>query len=179
MTYFPALYRLAIDVLASLPVRLLVTLGDAPDPAALGDLPANVHVERWIPQEAVLPHASVAVSHGGYGSTLGALAHGVPMVLLPLFSIDQWANADAVQRAGAGLALVDDRDSRLVLELPDVLTLAGLAPAVSEVLTHDAYRRRARVIAAEMAALAPVEDAVEALAAIPAAPRPWRGAAAW
>jgi UDP:flavonoid glycosyltransferase YjiC (YdhE family) len=179
MSYFPALYRRAIDALATLPIRLLVTLGDAPDPGALGALPRNVHVARWVPQEAVLPHASVAVSHGGYGSTLGALAHGVPLVVLPLFSSDQWINAEAVQRVGAGIALGADHASRAVLDLPDTRTLDGLAPAVAELLIGSAARGRAGEIAAAMAALPPVEGAIAELAAIRDAPRPWRRAAAW
>jgi UDP:flavonoid glycosyltransferase YjiC (YdhE family) len=168
MAYYPALYRMAIEALAPLPIRLLITLGDEPDPAALGDLPANVHVERWIPQEAVLAHVAVAVSHGGYGSTLGALAHGIPLVVLPLFSMDQWCNAEAIERAGAGIALGADHDVRAVLDLPDARTLAGLAPAVTRLLTgdHGAARQRARDVAAAMAALPPVEAAIAELAAL-------------
>ena len=164
MPYFPALYRAAIEALAELPIRLLVTTGDIADPAQLRPLPANVHVARWVPQEAVLPHAALAIVHGGYGSTLGALAHGVPAVVLPLFSIDQWANAEAVQRAGAGVALGDDRATRGVLGLPAPSVLAALAPTVQDLLDDPAPRRRAEAIAAAMAALPPVDDAVEVLA---------------
>ncbi|HEV7492977.1 glycosyltransferase [Baekduia sp.] len=166
LPYFPALYRMAIDALAPLPVRVLMTIGDGGDPAALGELPANVHVERWIPQEAVLPHAALTVSHGGYGSTLGALAHGVPMVALPLFSMDQWANAAAVARAGAGIALGADRDVRLAIDLPDARTVEGLAPAVEALLHDGATRRRAQELGAAMAAAAPVEQAIDELVAL-------------
>jgi UDP:flavonoid glycosyltransferase YjiC (YdhE family) len=166
MPYFPALYRMAIDALAPLAVRLLVTIGDGREPAALGELPTNVHVERWIPQDAVLPHAALTVSHGGYGSTLGALAHGVPLVVVPLFSMDQWANAAAVARAGAGIALGADRDVRLVMDLPGARTLDGLAPAVQALLHDGATRRRARELGAAMAAAAPVEQAVDELVAL-------------
>jgi UDP:flavonoid glycosyltransferase YjiC (YdhE family) len=179
LAYFPALYRQAIDALAPLPIRLLVTLGDAPDPSALGPVPGNVHVARWVPQEAVLPHTSVAVSHGGFGSTLGALAHGVPLVVLPLFSIDQWVNGEAVQRVGAGTVLGADHDTRGVMDLPDAATLAGLAPAVARLLADSAARGRAGEIAVAMAALPPVEAAIAELAAIRDAPRPSRRAAAW
>ncbi|WP_445149686.1 glycosyltransferase [Baekduia sp. Peel2402] len=165
MPFFPALYRFAIQALAPLPARVLLTLGDGPDPALLGPLPDNVHVERWIPQEAILPHADAAILHGGYGSTMGALSHGVPQVVLPLFSIDQWANAEAVERVGAGLALNDDRDTRRALELPAAATLAGLADAVEHVLEDGAFRRRAGAVASAIAELPPVESAVGEIAA--------------
>jgi UDP:flavonoid glycosyltransferase YjiC (YdhE family) len=166
LPYFPTLYRAAVDALAPLPVRLLMTAGDGCDPAALGALPANVHVERWVPQDAVLPQAALTVSHGGHGSTLGALAHGVPLVVLPLFSMDQWANAAAVARVGAGIALGADRDVRRVMDLPAAPTLDGLRPAVQSLLHDGATRRRAHELGAAMAAAAPVEDGIAELVAL-------------
>jgi len=46
---------------------------------------AHVHIARWVPQADVLRHARVVVCHGGSGTTLGALAAGVPLVVTPLF----------------------------------------------------------------------------------------------
>jgi UDP:flavonoid glycosyltransferase YjiC (YdhE family) len=166
LPYFPALYRMAIEALALLPVRLLVTVGEDADPAALAPWPANVHVERWVPHGAVASRADVIVCHGGYGTTLGALAHGVPIVVLPLFSIDQWANAEAAARAGAGLALLGERSTRRVLDLPSAETLAELPHAVRRVLGDGAYRSAARRIAGEARALPPVEAAVDELAKV-------------
>jgi UDP:flavonoid glycosyltransferase YjiC (YdhE family) len=163
LPYFPALYRAAIGALAPLRARILVTIGRDGDPAALGPLPANIHVERWVAQDAVAAHAAAIVCHGGYGSTLGALRHGVPLVVLPLFSIDQWANAAAVARTGAGIALDADRASRAVLGLPDAGVLSELGPAVTRLLVDGSYRRRAGAIAAAARALPPVEAAVEVL----------------
>ena len=128
LPYYPALYRAAIDALAPLPVRVLLTIGDRRDPGELGPLPANVHVEEWVAQDAVVPHAAAIVGHGGHGTTLGALAHGVPLVVVPLFSIDQWANAAAVARAGAGVALDADRATRRVLALPGPSHDGGARP---------------------------------------------------
>lgn len=166
LPYFPALYRAVLDTLASLPVRVLVTIGNGSDPERLGPVPRNCHVERWIPQDAVVPHAAAIVCHGGYGSTLGALAHGVPLVVVPLFSIDQWANADAAARVGAGVALTGERRTRLALDLPGPATLAELAPAVSRVLADSAYRSAATLVAGAVRALSPVDAAVDLLAAV-------------
>ena len=63
--------------------------------------PDNVRVEPWVPQQDVLAHAAAAVVHGGSGSTLGALAAGVPLVVVPLFA-DQPQNARRVRRGGCG-----------------------------------------------------------------------------
>jgi UDP:flavonoid glycosyltransferase YjiC (YdhE family) len=168
LPYYPALYRDAIAALAPLRVRVLLTIGDDRDESELGPLPPNVHVERWVPQDAVAPHAAAIVCHGGYGTTLGALAHGVPLVVLPLFSGDQWATAAAVARAGAGVALDAERYTRAVLALPGAETHDRLPAAVQRVLDDPGYRREARRIADAMQALPPVDAAVDTLAAISA-----------
>jgi UDP:flavonoid glycosyltransferase YjiC (YdhE family) len=174
LPFYPALYRAAIEALAPLsrpeaspplrsPARFLLTVGEERDHAELGALPPNVTVERWVPQDEVLHRAAAVVTHGGLGSTLGALAHGVPLVVLPLFSLDQWFNAAAVARAGAGVALDAERHTRRAVDLPSEDTLAALRPAVERLLSDPAPRRAAQAIAEEIRGLPPVEAAVSAL----------------
>jgi len=164
LPYYPALYRSAIEALATLPVRLLVTVGDADrDLSDLGQVPANVHVETWVPHDSVATRADVIVCHGGFGSTLGALAHGTPLVVLPLFSGDQWANGAAVARAGAGIIVADDVEARGVLDLPPAETIDGLRRAVETVLSGASHRREAGRIAKAMRALPPVDESVRLL----------------
>ena len=123
-------------------------------PRALGPLPANVHVERWVDQARVMPHASALVAHGGAGTTLAALAAGVPMALLPL-SADQPLNARRMVELGAGLALEGG-----------VADAGRLGALVAALLEDDGYRAAARGVAEEIAALAPVSDAVGDLEAL-------------
>jgi UDP:flavonoid glycosyltransferase YjiC (YdhE family) len=168
LPYFPALYEAAIDALGELPVRLLVTIGNDRDPSELGlDRPRpNVRVEQWVSQDAVSPSAAAVVCHGGYGTTLHSLSHGAPLVVLPLFSTDQWANAAAVARSGAGLALDAERYARRVLDRPAAETLAQLRPAVERVLAEPAFERAAQHVAAAISALPPVDQAPAVLEAI-------------
>jgi MGT family glycosyltransferase len=171
LPYFPGIYRAAIDALAPLPIRLLVTIGAARDLSELGPLPDNVQVEQWIPHDVVTPRADVVVCHGGYGSTFGTLAHGVPLVVLPLFSTDQWANADAVARAGAGVAITGDLLTRRASDPPGPDTVAELRPAVQRVLGDSSYRAAAARIADAIRELPLVDRAVETLATIAGQPR--------
>jgi UDP:flavonoid glycosyltransferase YjiC (YdhE family) len=164
LPYYPALYRAAIDALADLPARILLTIGDARDSDELGPLPANVHVERWVAHDAVARDAAAIVCHGGYGSMLGSLRYGVPLVVLPLFSIDQWANGAAVARTGAGLTLGDaERHTRRGLVLPAVATIADLNAAVRRVLEEPSFRSAARRIGAASEALPRADAAVGTL----------------
>jgi UDP:flavonoid glycosyltransferase YjiC (YdhE family) len=97
-------------------------------------------------------------------------------VVLPLFSLDQWANAAAVQRVGAGVALDGDRATRRVLAPPGPEVLDGLAPAVARVLGDRSHGQAAQRIAAEMSALPAADAAVEVLLAAAGGPTPTRSA---
>jgi len=142
MGLFPDLYRAAIAAVAQLPVRALVTLGEAGDPEILGPLPANVHVERYWPQQAILPHVSAMVGHGGFGTTITGLAGGVPMVVVPLFALDQHYNAAAVTRAGAGISLAGGPAA-----------MGELSFSLERVLADQTYGAGARTVAADIARL--------------------------
>jgi UDP:flavonoid glycosyltransferase YjiC (YdhE family) len=161
--YFPTLYRAAIEALAAVPARVLVTVGDAADPADLGALPANVHAERWVSHAAVAARAAVVVCHGGYGSVIGALAHGVPLVLLPLFGGDQRRTAARVAEVGAGVVL--DAAPPTMFAHPGRDVLAALPAAVERVLTEPAHRAAARRLACEIATLPPAARAADVVAA--------------
>ncbi|HEY8788110.1 MAG TPA: glycosyltransferase [Actinopolymorphaceae bacterium] len=87
------LFSRVVAGLSELDANIIVTVGREIDPAELGDQPANVRVDRFVRQEALLPHCDVVVSHAGSGSVIGALAFGVPLVLLPM-GADQPLNAD-------------------------------------------------------------------------------------
>ena len=142
----------------------LVVVGVALGLTGLGPLPANAHAEPWVAQHDVLPHAAAVVSHGGYGTTLGALAHGVPLVVLPLFAGDQWRTARRVAEVGAGLVLEDGE--RRVFEPPGPALMAALPGAVQEVLADPRFRHTVQGIGKEMAALPPASAAVSALQAL-------------
>jgi UDP:flavonoid glycosyltransferase YjiC (YdhE family) len=156
---FPVLYQQVVGALADLPVRVLLTTGEAADPELLGPLPSNVHVERWWPQEDVMSHASAIVGHGGFGTTLLGLASGVPMVVVPLFA-DQPYNAARVAAIGAGVALQGGPAA-----------VNELAQALESLLSEEAYRRCAGSIADEIGRLPPVADCVPLLEAAAAGSR--------
>ena len=92
-----------IDGAASLPVRLLVTLGDtiAPDELSPGPNCALVHSA---PHTAVMPEAALVITHGGHGTVTRALVHHKPMIVVP-HGRDQNDNAARVTARGAGVML--------------------------------------------------------------------------
>jgi UDP:flavonoid glycosyltransferase YjiC (YdhE family) len=147
---FADLARAAIRAVADRPVRALLTVGRQTDPVDLGPAPANVRVERWVPQADVMPHAAAMVCHGGFGTVRAGLAAGVPMVVLPLFA-DQPYNATRVAEIGAGIALEGGPAAA-----------AGLGEAIDRILAEPAFREAAARVADGHRRLPPVEAAVEA-----------------
>ena len=58
----------------------------------------------YAPQQALLSRAAVAITHGGTNSVMESLAHGVPLIVIPI-DYDQPVTAEHVERAGLGIAL--------------------------------------------------------------------------
>ncbi|WP_341769756.1 glycosyltransferase [Agromyces protaetiae] len=115
-------YRRILTALAELPVRAIVTTGGAEIEGVL-DAPPNVEIRVRSPHEEILPHASLVIGHGGHSTTFKALAHGVPVVVLPMHPlIDQPIVGRAVERAGLGRML------------PKKASPAAIRSAVSDVL---------------------------------------------
>ena len=83
---------------------MLVTVGRGIEPDELGTQPAHIRVEQYVDQAGVLPQCALVVSHGGSGSLMGALAHGVPSVLTPL-GADQPHNARRAAELGVAAVL--------------------------------------------------------------------------
>ncbi|MGQ5262289.1 glycosyltransferase [Micromonospora sp. ZYX-F-536] len=143
----------AIAGLARLDVDLVVAVGRVP-PERLGELPDRVTVHPWVSQAELLPHVDVVVHHGGSGTTLGALAVGVPQLILPQ-GADQFANADAVGAAGAALRL-----------LPHEVTADAVAEQTRMLLPRHgstAHREAARAIAEEIARMPSPADVARRL----------------
>jgi UDP:flavonoid glycosyltransferase YjiC (YdhE family) len=155
MTMAAVVYRTAIEAVASLDVRVLLTVGHRFEVASLEPLPDNVHVERWVEQSAVLAEAALVVSHGGSGTTFGALAAGLPVVVVPLFA-DQRANAARIADAAVGL-VVDDATG--------ASAATRLRTAIEAVRTGTSYRDSARRVSAEMAGAPTAARRLEALLA--------------
>ena len=146
----PGVFTAAMDGLARLDVDVLVTVGPAADPAALGAIPLNVRVERYVPQTAVLPHCAVVVSHAGSGTFLASLGLGIPQLCLPQ-AADQFINAGQGAAAGAALTLT-----------PNEATADSIAEAVGRLLVEPAFGDAARRVREEIAGM-PGPDEVAAV----------------
>ncbi len=140
--WFPgqdAVLQRVLDAVEPLPVDVVVTAGRASDIGRLR-VPANAEVHRMLDHAAVLPGVDVLIGHGGHATTVRALAHGVPILVVPVFSmIDQPAIGRAVQRIGAGLTL------------PGRAKPDRIRKAVVRLLHEPRFRRTAEAIGNDLA----------------------------
>ncbi|MDX6241196.1 MAG: hypothetical protein QOG10_6020 [Kribbellaceae bacterium] len=145
------LFSRVLAGLRELPANVVVTVGERVDPAEFGPQPDHIRIERFIPQAVLLPQCDLVVSHGGSGSVIGALAHGLPSVLLPL-GADQPHNAQRCVELGTSRVLD-----------PVIATPDEVRTTVSAVLADEGYRRAAERIQDEINALPGPEHTVPLL----------------
>ncbi len=145
---YPSVMQTLIAGLRDAPVNLIVTLGRDKEPAEFGPQPANVHIERYIPQSLLLPRCDLMVMHGGSNSLLAALDIGLPMVVVPLIA-DQFFNAHVMQSMQLGQVVQRGQ-----------LTPASIRTAVDETLNNPLYRQNVASLQGEMHALPDQKNAV-------------------
>ncbi|MFF5187968.1 nucleotide disphospho-sugar-binding domain-containing protein [Streptomyces sp. NPDC000345] len=93
-----ALLDAVLAGLAGLDAEILVTAETA------DGCPPGVRPVGRLPLDLLLPHCALVVHHGGIGSLLTALHHGVPQLCLPLAGHDA-QHADRLAALGAGRGL--------------------------------------------------------------------------
>ncbi|MFE4372823.1 glycosyltransferase [Streptomyces sp. NPDC056835] len=134
-------------------VELRVTLGLTASAEDFDVDHDRVTFVGFTPLSELLRDTDLVVTHGGAGTTLGALAAGIPMVIAPQ-GADQFIQADRVAAAGAGL------------DLPQgTATPEGVAKAASAVLADQGFRAAARTVADQIAAMPSPAEVAATLAA--------------
>ncbi|CAB3397174.1 unnamed protein product [Caenorhabditis bovis] len=101
-------------------------------------LPSNVHLQRWVPQPALIADKRVKlfVTHGGLGSTMEVAYSGKPALLIPIFA-DQPHNAMMIARHGGAE----------VFEKEDLVNSKKLAAVIQKMITNSIYKKHAEQLA--------------------------------
>jgi MGT family glycosyltransferase len=142
------LRRIAAAV-ATLPIEAVITAGPAVDVRAV-DPARNVAVFRYIAHRTLLPDCAPVVTHAGLGAVMAALAHGVPLLCMPM-GREQHDNAARVAACDAGLVLAPDAE------------VGEISQTIRAMLAAPAYRTAARHMAATIALRDGREVAVDEL----------------
>jgi len=117
-----------LDATARLDARIVVTTGPVVDPSELRTS-ANHEVHRFVPHDDLMPHMSLVVGHGGHATTMRALAHDLPLVVMPMHPLlDQPVVGRRVEAAGAG---------RMMKKTASATTLR---PVIEELIADGGHR---------------------------------------
>ena len=137
---------------AGLNVRGVVTLGPTLDTA---DFPSTdtVAVVASADHDQLVPLAAAVITHGGHGTVLRPLRHGVPVLCMPM-GRDQPDNAARVEARGAGLMLPSDAAPEQI------------RAAVTRLLSNPNFGQAARKLGAAITDGAGDVDAVAELEAL-------------
>lgn len=124
------LVQTAMTALADEPVHVVATL-PAGQPDGIATSP-NATVCQFVPHGVVLDRAVCAVTHGGMGATQKALAHGVPVCVVP-YGRDQFEVARRVEVARCGTRLPAKKLSppRLRTKVREAMTMTAGARRVA------------------------------------------------
>lgn len=148
----PGLVAVILDALRRVGRPALVALGPGADLRGL-DVPANVTVRSVVPQDEVLAGCRAVLAHGGTGTALGALRHGRPLVLVPLDANQGWT-AQLAERAGVARVLLgeDPTPTGSSGRRADAASIRvdHVVDALEDVLSGEAYRRRAQADGAHL-----------------------------
>jgi UDP:flavonoid glycosyltransferase YjiC (YdhE family) len=129
--------RRLLQAVGDLPAHVVVTLGYAMSPDRF-QAPANTQLVPFVPHQQILPHTTLAITHGGHGTVLGALSYGVPLICMPM-GRDQGDVAARVVWRGAGIRISPKATPR------------AFRSAITRVLNDSHYRDAARTIASNIA----------------------------
>lgn len=95
-----------IDAVHELDIELVVAVSQSQQ-ELLGEVPANVRVLVDVPVHHVLGECDLVIGHGGAGTVLTALHHGLPLLLVPQLP-DHLGHSGRVVATGAGEVLARD-----------------------------------------------------------------------
>jgi UDP:flavonoid glycosyltransferase YjiC (YdhE family) len=120
-------------------------------------VPENAVVVEFAPHQQILSRVSTTMTHGGHGTLIASLTHGVPLVCLPNPLVaDQTLLALQVERLGAGRTLDGEQ-----------ATAADITEAVEALIHVPTYRTIAGTLARSIRNAPGVVGAASRLASIP------------
>jgi MGT family glycosyltransferase len=145
--------RRVVEALDDRPVRAVVTLGQMLDPAEVPST-ERVHVIRSAAHSRILEEATLVITHCGHGTTLKALAAGLPLLCIPM-GRDQNDTAARVVAQKAGIRLSPAASpARIGKAVDRLLTDTGYTVQARRMATVIEQERRTGDAAAELEAVA-------------------------
>lgn len=134
----PEMLQIFVKAFSKLPYRVLWKI----EADSVPNLPDNVKISKWLPQQSILAHPNVVlfITHGGLLSQHEAIYAGVPVVGIPFFG-DQAFNVRLYEELGIGVSadfstLTEQSFSDAILSVVGKPRFVENAKKVSAVFKH-------------------------------------------
>lgn len=125
----PRFFRTCAEAFRDTGWDVAIATGENGKFAGAADIPGNVEVRSFFPQDEVLARADAFLSHAGMNSLMDALCHQIPVIAVPQMP-EQVVNAKRVEELGLGLMLC-----------PNEITAGRLRGAVSDAVADEEIKR--------------------------------------
>lgn len=143
-----------LDALGTLDVRGIATIGPSIGIQNL-TAPPNVEIRGFLPHAELLPSVSMVIGHGGHATTMVALAHDLPVLVMPMHPmLDQKMVGQSLVDAGAGHLLSKTAKPTVI------------AAAVDELLGEGPHRTAAAGLGAAIRATSGARAGAELIEAV-------------
>ncbi len=142
-----------LDAFRGLPVHVVATTGGIVGPGELVP-PRNAVVLSYAAHDPILRRAALAVTHGGHGTAMRSLRHGVPMILIPGLAHDQAPIGAMMEEWGTGIALPGDAEAD------------AIRTAAERILSTPSYRANAQQRAEALAGIDGASNAANEIEAL-------------
>ncbi|TVX91707.1 macrolide family glycosyltransferase [Paenibacillus agilis] len=146
---WPEFFNQCMEAFGSTSWHVVLVVGKHLATEQLQTVPDNFEVHATVPQLAVLQHAKLFISHGGMNSTMEAMLHRVPLVVIPQMQ-EQERTANRVATLGLGYYLK-----------PEGVTVEKLREAVQTVAGHECMLERVKQMSQHIHAAGGTVRAVE------------------
>jgi|GEM_PF-3952224 len=145
-TYYvqgPEYFRMCAEALGGLGHNVVLAIGDNNDASSIGPLPPEFEIIQAVPLIQVMPHAELLVCLGGMATSVEAMYHGVPLVMMTHGHCEAEVYAENAARLGLGFHLRKADTTvralrRTVLDALDDAALRGQVAGMQRIVQRGA-----------------------------------------
>jgi len=172
-------FRIMAEGLGKVEAQVIVSTGGKIDPANIPYASPNIRWESWVPTSIMLEYSDLVIFHGGYGTRMQVVEQGLPSIIIPFHSEQEYSGRQMSSNGAAALLhyseepyttinakwrggrLFRKQNYSLHLRIRATLRPEKLQHAVEESLHHQNMRIKAQELQYELKSYGGCEQAVE------------------
>ncbi|MFD1952868.1 macrolide family glycosyltransferase [Paenibacillus thailandensis] len=148
-----AFFGQCIEAFRNAPYQVVMSVGKQTDLSRFADAPSHFIIRHYVPQLELLKKTQIMICHGGMNSTMEALYHDIPVIVVPQSS-DQPIVAARVEQLGCGIAIPKEK-----------VSADKLGKAVDAIMNDRSYRTKAAKVGESLRQSGGIDKAIREIGA--------------